>query len=150
MDTAFEYTAKNGIESEEDYPYAGRDQKCRYDPAKAIKVNSGFYDVKENCTESLKTALVAGPVAVAIQADQAVFQFYKAGVITGLCGADLNHGVLAVGYDKIVGVEGFIVKNSWGGSWGNKGYVYIGTDNKPNSGQGVCGILAAASQPTSH
>jgi len=74
----------------------------------------------------------AGPVSVAIEADQAVFQSYRGGIITGGCGSNLDHGVLVVGY----GDNYWIVKNSWGGAWGEGGYVRLGRV----SGDGVCGI----------
>jgi cathepsin L len=74
-------------------------------------------------------------VSVAIEADKISFQQYQSGVITGNeCGDQLDHGVLAVGYGSIDGEEYFLVKNSWGESWGDQGYVKIGTNN-------VCGIL---------
>jgi C1A family cysteine protease len=147
MIDAFDYVAKNGIEAGEDYPYKGRDQKCAFDESKANIVNNGYVNVTAKDPVALKSAIVLQPVSVAVQADQFVFQFYKTGVIKALCGDDLNHGVLAVGYDVFQGTEAFIVKNSWGGSWGNNGYVYISTDGTPNAGNGVCGILAEANYP---
>merc|ERR1712209_164923 len=85
---------------------------------------------------SLQSALVQQPVSVAIQADQSVFQRYSGGVITSGCGSQLDHGVTVVGYNS----DYFIVKNSWGASWGNSGYVYIGGSQ--------CGITTSASYPT--
>jgi len=90
----------------------------------------------------LKAALVNGPVSVLVEADQSAFQFYSSGVVRKGCGADLDHAVLAVGYQKLGLYEAFIVKNSWGTSWGSDGYIFIGTDSTQNKGQGVCGILA--------
>ena len=88
-----------------------------------------------------------GPISVAVEADQAVFQYYKSGVVTAEagCGTNLDHGVLAVGYgiDSESGLEYFLVKNSWSASWGDNGYIRISTD-KSNA----CGILSAASFPT--
>ena len=55
-------------------------------------------------------AVAAGPVSVAIEADQRSFQNYKSGTLSGVCGNKLDHGVLAVGY----GADYWIVKNSWG------------------------------------
>jgi C1A family cysteine protease len=62
---------------------------------------------------------------------------YTGGVITGsACGTSLDHGVLAVGYGTENGQEYYLVKNSWGPSWGVNGYVKIGIE----AGNGVCGI----------
>jgi C1A family cysteine protease len=69
------------------------------------------------------------------------FQSYRSGVITTGCGTQLDHGVLAVGYGTLNGQDFFLVKNSWGASWGDQGYVRIGTNN-------VCGILLSASYPS--
>jgi C1A family cysteine protease len=74
---------------------------------------------------------------VAIEADKKILQQYTDGVIIGdACGTDLDHAVLAVGYGEENGVEYFLVKNSWGAAWGDKGYFKVGIE----SGKGVCGI----------
>jgi C1A family cysteine protease len=88
----------------------------------------------------MKAALNKQPVSVAIEADQMAFQAYTSGVITSGCGTNLDHGVLAVGYGTLNGEPYFLVKNSWGPSWGDQGYVRIGQKNQ-------CGILNAASYP---
>merc|ERR1712227_659526 len=87
---------------------------------------------------ALKSAIMNGPVSVAIEADQAAFQLYKSGTITSGCGTNLDHGVLAVGY----GDSYYKVKNSWGTSWGMNGYVQISPSGN------VCGIPSDASYPT--
>lgn len=145
---AYEYTAKYGIERSADYPYVAKGQKCAYNASKAIKVNTGYVNVTPKSSDELKRALLETPVSVAVRADQSVFLFYKSGVITAGCGDDANHGVLAVGYDKTNGVESFIVKNTWSTTWGDQGYVRIGTDESQNNGNGVCGILKFPSRPT--
>jgi len=154
MDHAFKYTETAGIELETDYPYvSGKTEvagKCLYVKVLAIKVNKAFTDVAPNDVDALKTAIVQQPVSVAIEADQDIFQGYTTGVITADddCGAELDHGVLAVGYDSTQGQEAFIIKNSWADTWGDEGYVYLSTDGSANDGAGVCGILSAASYPT--
>jgi len=150
MTDAFNYAIEKGINSEADYPYLGKDGMCKYISYKAYKVNNGYVNVTANSTVALKTAIVNGPVSVAVQANQLIFQFYKIGVLKSGCGAKLNHGVLAVGYEMVKDQEAFIVKNSWGDVWGKKGYVHISTDGSANGGAGACGILKDASYPTLH
>jgi len=85
-------------------------------------------------------------VAVAIQANTSTFQNYKSGVITGTaCGTSIDHAVTAVGYGTDPTAGGYyIVRNSWGSSWGNSGYVWIGQAE----GAGVCGINQYVAFPT--
>merc|ERR1712151_160756 len=123
MDSAFQYAEGVAVATESSYPYTPRGG-----------VN-GYHDVSPS-TSSLQSALMQQPVSVAIQADQSVFQHYSGGVITSGCGSQLDHGVTVVGYNS----DYFIVKNSWGASWGNSGYVYIGGNQ--------CGITTSASYPT--
>ena len=80
-----------------------------------------------------------GPVAVYIDASSSVFRRYESGVITSEdCGLTLNHSVLAVGYDTTAnGTPYFLVKNSWGASWGDQGYVKIAA-----TADNICGILS--------
>jgi len=146
---AFNYTSKYGIETAKDYPDVRGQGTCHYDASKAIKVNKGYTLVKPKDSRALKKALTKQPVSLFIEADDMVFQFYSSGVIdSDSCGANVNHGVLVVGYDTVAGKEAFIVKNSWGADWGEKGYVYISTEGQHNEGKGVCGILTQSIVPT--
>jgi len=145
---AVQYAAQNGLELESDYPYTAKDGTCSFDASKAHKVNSNYQFVTPKSTDQLKSALVNFPVSVLIEADQDTFQFYKSGVLATGCGANLDHAVLAVGYQKVGVLEAFIVKNSWGTSWGSDGYIFISTIQQINNGQGVCGILAQPMIPT--
>jgi cathepsin L len=143
MDNAFKYIEKYGIQSEASYGYTAMTQKCKYDATKVNGTVKSYTDVTPNSVAQLKAALAISPVAVAIEADQYAFQGYTGGVITRGCGTSLDHGVLAVGFGTESGQDYFLVKNSWGASWGVNGYVKIGA-----SASNVCGILSAASYPT--
>jgi len=143
MDNAFKYIIHGGLETESDYGYTGRDGTCHSDAAEEVVTISGYYDVPELNTAALMAAVAQQPVSVAIQADQFSFRFYQSGVLTGECGTDLDHGVLAAGYGTENGTDYWLVKNSWGPGWGEEGYIKIerGSSNK-------CGIECAASYPT--
>jgi C1A family cysteine protease len=85
---------------------------------------------------------------VAIEADAKIFQSYAGGVLTSSsCGTNLNHGVLVVGYGVENGQDYWLVKNSWGVTWGDKGYVKIGRSSSTNDA-GICGIALDASFPS--
>merc|ERR1711988_1711584 len=86
----------------------------------------------------LQSALNSNPVSIAIEADQSAFQHYSGGILSSGCGTNLDHGVLAVGYAS----DYWLVKNSWGTSWGDNGYLQISTSGN------VCGIHSEAQYPT--
>jgi len=142
MDAAFKYIENTGgLCTEAEYPYTARNGDCQastcgtfYDPI------SGYTDVTPRDESALETATVSGCVSVAIEADQTAFQYYSSGVLTGNCGTNLDHGVLVVGYGTQSGTEYWKVKNSWGTSWGEQGYVLICKDCNKNGNQGECGI----------
>jgi len=144
MDYAFEYVIANkGITTEAQYPYKAVDQRCKSPLPKSAITISSYSDVKVNDDASLENAVAKGPVSVAIEADQPAFQFYTSGVFDAACGDELDHGVLAVGYNTLNNKKYWIVKNSWGGDWGNQGYIWM----VRKSGEGQCGINMAASVP---
>jgi len=145
MDNAFDFIMKNGgICSEKSYPYTGSQGSCDQSCTKQTTV-SGHEDVPQNDEDSLKVAVAKGPVSVAIEADKTVFQFYKNGVFNNTaCGTQLDHGVLIVGYgyEESGSIEYWKVKNSWGPSWGEGGYIRM------SRGYNMCGISQSPSYPT--
>jgi len=155
MDNAFLFDENStGICSEEDYPYAMHrrwlrgcgSEKGECTPIEHTRVKT-FVDV-ENSVDALVEAISKQPVSIAIEADQQSFQFYKSGVFDDpSCGESLDHGVAAVGYGTTDdGKDYFKVRNSWGASWGDEGYILMSrsTENQVN---GTCGILSFASMP---
>jgi len=151
MDQAFSYViSENGLCTEKAYPYTATGPNtcqttCTNSPTSAIKAYS---DITTNSEDALATAVAQQPVSIAIEADQSGFQFYSSGVFTGACGANLDHGVLAVGYGTMGSNKYWKVKNSWGASWGESGYILLGKGMDVNGGAGQCGILSDPSIPT--
>jgi C1A family cysteine protease len=141
MDYAFTWISKNGICAEGDYKYVGRDQTCKKGCKSVGKIKS-YTDVQQGSEPQLQAAVAKQPVSVAIEADQSAFQFYSGGVFSAACGTQLDHGVLAVGYSTSGSQPYWIVKNSWGTSWGEQGYIRM------IQGKNQCGISLAASYPT--
>ncbi|KAI1287046.1 Cathepsin L [Halotydeus destructor] len=148
MDNAFSYIRENhGIDTEESYPYEGKEGRCRYKKRDSGADDTGFVDIPQGSEKHLVQALASvGPVSVAIDASHESFQFYKKGVYdeTECSSEDLDHGVLAVGYgtDEESSQDYWIIKNSWGPSWGDEGYVLMAR-NKQNQ----CGVATSASYP---
>ncbi|CAN1197387.1 Probable cysteine protease RD21B [Linum perenne] len=149
MDYAFEFIMNNGgIDTEDDYPYRAADDVCDSNRknAKVVTID-GYEDVPQNDEKSLKKAVAGQPVSVAIEAGGRAFQLYQSGVFTGQCGTQLDHGVVAVGYGTENGVDYWIVRNSWGPAWGEKGYIKM-ERNVAKTKTGKCGIAMQASYPT--
>jgi C1A family cysteine protease len=145
MDQAFDYIIQNGgITLESTYAYTGQDGTCDTTKAKRIAATiSSYQDVTPSSSSALLSAIAQQPVSVAVEADQLVWQFYFGGVVTRNCGTNLDHGVLAVGYDTTTTSPYYLVKNSWGTSWGIQGYIKIAVVD----GDGVCGIQMQPSYP---
>jgi KDEL-tailed cysteine endopeptidase len=146
MDYAFQYIAKHGgVAAEDAYPYKARQASCKKSPAPVVTID-GYEDVPANDESALKKAVAHQPVSVAIEASGSHFQFYSEGVFAGKCGTELDHGVTAVGYGVTAdGTKYWVVKNSWGPEWGEKGYIRMARDVAAKEGH--CGIAMEASYP---
>jgi C1A family cysteine protease len=151
MDNAFSWIQKNGgLCSEETYPYisqTGQTQACQTTCSVIPKSKIQSWVDVQPTDQALMTAIAQQPVSIAIEADQRDFQLYKSGVFTGKCGTTLDHGVLVVGYGTENAQDFYLVKNSWGTTWGDQGYIKLGRGPQYNDGQGQCGILLEASYP---
>ncbi|XP_059663548.1 ervatamin-B-like [Cornus florida] len=147
MDKAFAFIRRNGgITTEENYPYVGRDGKCNEakEAQHAVTI-SGYVKLPPNNETSLQAAAAKQPVSVAIDASGYAFQLYSGGVFSGFCKTSLNHGVTVVGYGVDSGRKYWLVRNSWGTGWGERGYIRM---ERGSAGKkGICGIAAEASYP---
>jgi cathepsin L len=148
MDSAFKYVIANkGIDTEKSYPYETKNGVCRFSAANVGATIVSYKDVAAKSEAALVDAIAKQPVSVAIDASHNSFQLYKSGVYyeTACSSTRLDHGVLAVGYgtDDTTNTDYYIVKNSWGTSWGTAGYILMAR-NKANN----CGIATSASWPT--
>lgn len=137
MHEAFEYVINNqGIDSAASYPYEAEVETCQYSASYKAASCSSYYFVYKN-EQSLKEACAAiGPISIAIDASD-IMQYTSGVYYNPLCGKDLNHGVLLVGYgtDDITGLDYWLIKNSWGPNWGENGYIRMARNQNQ-----MCGI----------
>jgi len=156
MDNAFTYDENSkGLCSLKDYPYVGYKHiffgcsqysaECKPRPfTKVVK-----YEDVEHTEPALKESISKQPTSVAINAATREFQLYQGGVFEpDECDGRVDHGVLAVGYGTSDDNKGYwLIKNSWGTSWGDDGYIKMSIANNNDPGVGQCGINQVASRP---
>ena len=147
MDNGFMYVEDNGLCEESAYAYTASGGTCQSSKCTPVTKVSSCFDVEHSNELALKQAVSMQPVSVAIEADTRVFQLYSGGVLTSeSCGTNLDHGVLVVGYGEEDGTKYWLVKNSWGSSWGDNGYIKIERTDSTSS-DGICGIAMQPSYP---
>jgi len=122
------------------------DQNCTFNPAKAsVGISGGSVNITQGDeTELLHAVFQNGPVSIAYQVAPG-FKEYTSGVYTStVCNntaMDVNHAVVAIGFGHQDGMDYWIVKNSWGASWGDHGFFKI------QRGVNMCGISNCNSYP---
>lgn len=148
MKMGFEYVIENGLCLNQSYPYNGTEGICQNQTCtKKVHIDK-YHSVAKDNIKQLEKAVSKQPISIAIQANLRSFQLYKKGIYSDpMCGSELDHGVLLVGYghDSHYGMDYWIVKNSWDESWGENGYIRILKDSNQTGGE--CGILMDASYP---
>ncbi|KAK3431269.1 hypothetical protein EUGRSUZ_E02660 [Eucalyptus grandis] len=146
-DNAFKYIIQNqGIASEDTYAYQEKDGTCnRRKAAQHAAQIKHFADVPPGEDELLK-AVVQQPVSVGIISSGQEFQSYSSGIFNGDCSGELDHAVVVVGYGTSEdGIKFWKIRNSWGETWGERGYMRIQRGN--GSSKGICGLASQASYP---
>jgi len=137
--TAYEYVIKaGGMELETSYPYVAKDTKCTFQSSKVVAKISGWeYATKtKNETEMQVATLNVSPLSICV--DAITWQTYTSGIITKNCAQQLDHCVQIVGWNTQNNVEYWIIRNSWGTSWGNAGFIYV------EVGKNLCGLANEA------
>ena len=120
------------------YPYRAVNGSCKYSSTNTGKGATGYVSVTANSPSAMKTALAGRPLAVSIEADKAVFQNYSSGIFNAsTCGTNLDHAVIVVGWGTASGTDYWTVRNSWGTSWGEKGYIRLAITGND---AGICGV----------
>lgn len=143
----FDYVWDNGLQTNVTYPYTGGNGYCNDEPSDYVVTLTHYYDVTHLNPDQLKGAVSqVGPISIGVGAGNAAWFNYAGGIIddANICKPNLDHAVLLVGYGSEGGKDYWIVKNSWGSDWGEKGYVRI----LISPGYGVCGVNMTPLFPT--
>jgi len=141
---AIQYAVNARLSNEASYPYVARVGTCQEGKGNVVIPKGGvlgYKNLRPDDEQLLLEAVAQQPVAVAVEADQNVFQLYRGGVLTSdACGRKLDHAVTIVGYGTEKGQDYWLIKNSWGPLWGDKGYMRLARGKKDG---GECGLASA-------
>nr|XP_025044979.1 pro-cathepsin H [Pelodiscus sinensis] len=135
----------HGLQGEETYPYQAQNGTCKFQRDKAIAFVKDVINITQYDEAGLVEAVGKhNPVSFAFEVTDDFLSYRKGVYSNPKCDHTpdkVNHAVLAVGYGEENGTPYWIVKNSWGPSWGVDGYFYI------ERGKNMCGLAACASYP---
>jgi len=138
---------QGGVAVGTDYPYKGKAQKCAYRHKSTNPTVKGWLRTREGNENELVAALTEiGPITVAMHAGVRSLMFYKNGVFSDTAckskNHELDHAVLAVGFGRQDGKDFWLIKNSWGPTWGEGGYIKI-----HRNANNMCGIATDSAYP---
>jgi len=143
---AFQWVIDNGgICDWQEYQYTAQSGTCMSQNCTNVATVRGFQNVPEGDETSLMNAVWKQPVSAAVEADGQSFQFYQSGVLNDpTCGTQIDHGVTVIGWgtDATSKLDYWLVRNMWGASWGEQGYIRL------VRGKNMCGIAESATYPT--
>ncbi|XP_072338895.1 cathepsin L2-like isoform X1 [Scyliorhinus torazame] len=137
------FIKENGINSEQSYPYTAKNGDCKSNKNYIVASCKGVRMIPKNSETDLAAAVATvGPISVSIDAEHRSFMLYKSGIFyePHCSSVNLDHEVLAVGYGTENQKPYWIVKNSWGASWGKEGYVHMAKDMDNNCGIATNGV----------
>jgi C1A family cysteine protease len=126
-ENAYKYVKKSGLETEQQYSYTGRGGTCKAKGTAAVTI-SGQTTVQHNEGQMLTFLQQKGPISIGVDASK--FQSYRGGIMTSCNAGQLDHGVLIVGYGTDGGSTYWKIKNSWGKTWGESGYIRVAYGKK--------------------
>jgi len=125
--TAYQYViSAGGLETEANYPYEAVDQTCQFQSNLiAASISSWYYATKTKNETEMQLALYnVAPLSICVDASS--WQFYQSGIIKNHCGTNLDHCVQITGYGTSAdGTPYWNIRNSWGRSWGESGYLQV-------------------------
>jgi len=138
--TAYQYIMQaKGQDTEASYPYRAVNQACHFLPADVETTISNWKYATTTKSETQMQTAVATVAPLSICVDASKWQFYSGGVFTNTqCGTSMDHCVQIVGYDMTASTPFWNVRNSWGGSWGEKGFIRL------SYGHNTCGLAQEA------
>lgn len=128
-----------------DYPYTAVAGTCKFDASKAIGQVSGYIEISRGSESDLAAKISQyGPACIAIDASHYSFQLYSSGIYdeSSCSSYSLDHGVGCVGYGSENGTAYWIVRNSWGTSWGEQGYIRMRKDHNNQCGVATMSLVA--------